>query len=153
VADNLFGSRAARRRLATPAHLLDRDQVRALRTALAAIGIRLKSLDVAVRTLSGGQRQALAVARAMMWAKRAVIMDEPTAALGPKQSGIVFDTVRRAADDGLAVLVISHDIPRMLTVADRIAVMRHGRVVLQVDASSVKLTDVIGVMLGEEVAA
>ena len=155
VADNLFLGREPlgggwRRRL----DLLDRDRMRSdARTALAAIGIRLKSLDVAVRTLSGGQRQALAVARAMMWAKRAVIMDEPTAALGPKQSGIVFDTVRRAADDGLAVLVISHDIPRMLTVADRIAVMRHGRVVLQVDASSVKLTDVIGVMLGEEVAA
>jgi ABC-type sugar transport system ATPase subunit len=89
----------------------------------------------------------------MLWARRAVLMDEPTAALGPKQAGIVFDTVRRAADEGLAVLVISHDIPRMLTVADRIAVMRHGEVVAERPASELHLADVIGLMLGEQVAA
>ena len=131
VADNLFLGREPlgngwRSRL----DILNRDQMRIrARTALGGLGIRLKSLDAPVRNLSGGQRQALAVARAMIWAKRAVIMDEPTAALGPKQSAIVFETVRSAADDGLAVLVISHDIPRMLSVADRIAVMRHGKVV------------------------
>ena len=154
VADNLFLGREPegqgwRRWLG----ILNRDRMRnEARAALGVLGIRLRSLDVPVRNLSGGQRQALAVARAMMWAKRVVIMDEPTAALGPKQSGIVFDTIRKAADDGLAVLVISHDIPQMLTVAHRIAVMRHGRVVVEVDAASVKLADVIGVMLGEEVA-
>jgi ABC-type sugar transport system ATPase subunit len=134
--------------------MLNREQMRKdASTALGRLGIKVKSLNVPVRNLSGGQRQALAVARAMMWAKRAVLMDEPTAALGPKQSGIVFDTVRKAADDGLAVLVISHDIPRMLVVADRIAVMRHGVVVAERAARDLHLNDVIGLMLGAEVAA
>jgi len=154
VADNLFlGREPEDRGWKRWLGVLNRDQMRDdARTALGVLGIRVKSLDVPVRNLSGGQRQALAVARAMTWARRVVIMDEPTAALGPKQSAIVFEAVRKAADDGLAVLVISHDIPRMLNVADRIAVMRHGRVVTDVDATAVKLADVIGVMLGEHVA-
>jgi simple sugar transport system ATP-binding protein len=123
------------------------------RAALARLGIKIKSMNTPVRNLSGGQRQALAVARAMLWARRAILMDEPTAALGPKQTGIVFDTVRKAADDGLAVLVISHDIPRMLTVADRIAVMRHGVVVATRPAASLHINDVIGLMLGVEAPA
>jgi ABC-type sugar transport system ATPase subunit len=123
------------------------------RDALARLGISLRDYRVPVRNLSGGQRQALAVARAITWATTAVLMDEPTAALGPKQSAIVYETVRAAAARGLAVLVISHDIPRMLAVADRIAVMRHGAVVAELDAKAVKLTDVIGLMLGEEVRA
>ena len=155
VADNLFlGREPAEQGWRRVFGILNRDAMRdEARKALGILGIRVKSLDAPVRTLSGGQRQALAVARAIMWAKRVIIMDEPTAALGPKQSGIVFDTVRKAADDGLAVLVISHDIPRMLTVADRIAVMRHGRVVFDGSAAGLKLADVIGVMLGEEVVA
>jgi len=154
VADNLFlGREPEEHRGRRQYGVLDRDRMRNdARAALGVLGIRVRSLDAPVRHLSGGQRQALAVARAILWAKRAIIMDEPTAALGPKQSGIVFDVVRKAADDGLAVLVISHDIPRMLTIADRIAVMRHGRVVAHVDARAVKLADVIGIMLGQEVA-
>lgn len=123
------------------------------RAALGRLGINVRNLNVPVRNLSGGQRQALAVARAINWATTAVLMDEPTAALGPMQSAIVYETVKAAAARGLAVLVISHDIPRMLSVAHRIAVMRHGRVITELDAGAVKLADVIGLMLGEEVAA
>jgi simple sugar transport system ATP-binding protein len=131
--------------------VLDRHRMRDEgRAALARLGIKLRAMNTPVRNLSGGQRQALAVARAMLWAKRAILMDEPTAALGPKQTGIVFDTVRKAADDQLAVLIISHDIPRMLTVADRIAVMRHGLVVAVRPAASLHINDVIGLMLGVE---
>jgi simple sugar transport system ATP-binding protein len=131
--------------------VLDRQSMRDEgRAALARLGIKLRAMNTPVRNLSGGQRQALAVARAMLWAKRAILMDEPTAALGPKQTGIVFDTVRKAADDQLAVLIISHDIPRMLTVADRIAVMRHGLVVAVRPAASLRINDVIGLMLGVE---
>jgi simple sugar transport system ATP-binding protein len=153
VADNLFLGRELPRagwwgRLG----MLHRDRMRdETREALARLGIQLRSLSVPVRNLSGGQRQALAVARAITWATTAVLMDEPTAALGPKQSAIVYETITAAASRGLAVLVISHDIPRMLEVADRIAVMRHGLVVAERPASSLKLTDVIGLMLGEEV--
>ena len=155
VADNLFlGQEPDRTGWRRFFGVLDRQRMRKdARAALARLGISLRSLSVPVRNLSGGQRQALAVARAMLWARRAVLMDEPTAALGPKQTGIVFDTVKRAANEGLAVLVISHDIPRMLTVADRIAVMRHGEVVAERNASDLRLADVVGLMLGEQVAA
>ncbi|MBN9021745.1 MAG: sugar ABC transporter ATP-binding protein, partial [Rhizobiales bacterium] len=108
---------------------LDRRKMRQMaREAIAAAGIStLNSVDRAVRDLSGGQRQAIAVARAVMWATTAILMDEPTAALGTKQTDIVYESIRRAADRGLAVIVVSHDIPKMLSLADRIAVMRHGR--------------------------
>lgn len=155
VADNLFLGREEvgpgwRARLG----ILDRRRMLGdTRDALARLGISLRDYRVTVRNLSGGQRQALAVARAITWATTAVLMDEPTAALGPKQSAIVYETVRAAAARGLAVLVISHDIPRMLDVAHRIAVMRHGAVVTELDAKAVKLTDVIGLMLGQEVRA
>ena len=108
VTDNLFLGREPReagwRRWLG---VLDRQHMRHEgRDQLARLGIKLRTMNVPVRNLSGGQRQALAVARAMLWARRAILMDEPTAALGPKQTGIVFDTVRKAANDGLAVLVI-----------------------------------------------
>ena len=153
VAENMFlGREPAYAGIRGRLGMLDRDRMRDdTRVALAQLGINLRSLRVPVRNLSGGQRQALAVARANAWATTAVLMDEPTAALGPKQSSIVYETVTAAAARGLAVLVISHDIPRMLHVADRIAVMRHGMVIAERPASSLKLTDVIGLMLGEEV--
>jgi simple sugar transport system ATP-binding protein len=116
--------------------------------ALTELGITLQSLRGAVRNLSGGQRQAVAVARAVMWARTAILMDEPTAALGTKQTAIVYDSIRAAADRGLAVVVISHDIPRMLTLADQIAVMRHGRIVVTRPASELTLPEVVGLMLG-----
>lgn len=155
VADNLFlGREAVAGGWGGWFGVLERGAMLAeTRAALARLGINVRNLNVPVRNLSGGQRQALAVARAINWATTAVLMDEPTAALGPKQSAIVYDTVKAAAGRGLAVLVISHDIPRMLNVAHRIAVMRHGRVITELDASAVKLADVIGLMLGEEVAA
>jgi simple sugar transport system ATP-binding protein len=155
VADNLFlGREPTRAGLRGWFGTLDRDRMRTdTEHALERLGIRLRSLNMPVRNLSGGQRQALAVARAITWATTAVLMDEPTAALGPKQSAIVYETVSAAAARGLAVLVISHDIPRMLTVANRVAVMRHGQVVATRPAADLRVTDVIGLMLGEEVAA
>lgn len=155
VADNLFlGREPVRGGWGSLLGVLDRARmVEETKQAMSRLGISLRDYNVPVGNLSGGQRQALAVARAITWATTAVLMDEPTAALGPKQSAIVYETVQAAAERGLAVLVISHDIPRMLEVAHRIAVMRHGSVVAVRDAKSVRLTDVIGLMLGEEVRA
>jgi simple sugar transport system ATP-binding protein len=155
VADNLFlGRETMRTGIRGRLGILDRDRMRdETRAALSRLGIHLRTLNVPVRDLSGGQRQALAVARAITWATTAVLMDEPTAALGPKQSAIVYETVAAAAERGLAVLVISHDIPRMLSVASRVAVMRHGQVVATRPAAELRVTEVIGLMLGEEVAA
>jgi len=81
------------------------------------------------KTLSGGQRQSIAIAKAVLWESRLVVMDEPTAALGVTQTRMVLDLVRRLAARGHGVLLISHNVVDMLDVADRIAVMRHGRMV------------------------
>ncbi len=78
---------------------------------LAGLGIGLKSMNVPVKSLSGGERQALAVAKAVTWCTSALIMDEPTAALGARQQALVYQTMRAAANRNLGVLVISHDIP------------------------------------------
>jgi ABC-type sugar transport system ATPase subunit len=97
--------------------------------AIRRLGVSLPAVDAAIGSLSGGQRQAVAIARAVRWAENVLLMDEPTAALGVRQTEIVTNVIRAAADSGLGVLVISHDMPHMLRTADRIAVLRHGVVV------------------------
>ena len=114
---------------------------------LSELGIGLKSMTVPVRSLSGGERQALAVVKAVTWAKTALIMDEPTAALGARQSALVYRTIRNAAESGLAVLVISHDIPKMLEVSDRISVMRHGKVIADLNSKETNIQTVLSLML------
>jgi len=152
VAENMFLGREPLTRglIAGWPQSLDRRKMRqAAEAAIAAAGIStLSSVDRVVRDLSGGQRQAIAVARAVMWATTAILMDEPTAALGTKQTDIVYESIRSAASRGLAVVVISHDIPKMLSLADRIAVMRQGRTVSNLPARDLTLTDVVTLMLG-----
>ncbi|WP_333685698.1 ATP-binding cassette domain-containing protein, partial [Enterocloster lavalensis] len=114
---------------------------------LAELGIGLKSLSVPVKSLSGGERQALAVAKAVAWCESVLIMDEPTAALGARQQALVYSTMRAAAQKNLGVLVISHDIPKMLEVADRICIMRQGVVIADLMASETNLQAVLSLML------
>jgi D-xylose transport system ATP-binding protein len=106
-----------RRMAERTAELLDRLQV------------RLPDLDAAVALMSGGQRQAVAVARAVAFSSRLVILDEPTAALGLRESARVLDLVRRLKDDGVAVILISHSMDHVMAVADRAMVLRRGRAV------------------------
>lgn len=117
--------------------------------ALRELSIELPSVRVPVRELSGGQRQAVAVARAVLWSRMAILMDEPTAALGTKQSDVVCSTIKEVARRGLGVFVISHDIPRMLEVADTAAVLRRGQVVLEAPARDVTITDIVHAMVGD----
>jgi simple sugar transport system ATP-binding protein len=154
VAENVFlGHEVYRERFPRWLGVLDRRRMeRRADTILKSLGIELPSLDEPVKSLSGGQRQAVAVGRATMWATSAILFDEPTAALGARQSEIVIDLVRRTADRGLAVLVISHDIPRMLSAADRLVVMRHGSTVWEAPAKGVEVTDVVTQMVSGEVA-
>ncbi len=125
-----------------------RDMGEQAQTALDQVGTTIKSLGQPVRDLSGGQRQAVAIARAVMWARSAILMDEPTAALGTRQTDRTNELIRRAADRGLGVLVVSHDIPNMLEVADRMAIMRHGVVVHSQPCSELSIENVVSLMLG-----
>jgi ABC-type sugar transport system ATPase subunit len=91
----------------------------------------VRSIRQPVATLSGGQRQAVAVAKAVMWNSKLVMLDEPTAALGVAQTRMVLDLIRRLRDRGLAVMVISHNLNDVFEVADRVAILHLGRMVAQ----------------------
>jgi ABC-type sugar transport system ATPase subunit len=121
--------------------------------ALRELSINLPSLTVPIRDLSGGQRQAVAVARAVMWSRTAVLMDEPTAALGARQSEIIADLMRTVAARGLGVLVISHDLPRILKAADTITVLWRGETVLEAAASELTVPDLVATMVGYQQGA
>jgi ABC-type sugar transport system ATPase subunit len=106
----------------------------------------VRSIRQPVASLSGGQRQSVAVARAVMWNSKLVIMDEPTAALGVAQTRMVLDLIRRLADKGLAVLVISHNLNDVFEVADRLAVLYLGRMVAQGAAGEFDRQSVVELM-------
>src|SRR6185503_7272416 len=109
------------------------------RTTLDGLSVRtLQSVRTPVAALSGGQRQTVAIARSVLWNSKVVILDEPTAALGVAQTEQVLALVRRLADAGLGVLLISHNLNDVFQVADEIAVLYLGTMVAQVQAADVK---------------
>jgi ABC-type sugar transport system ATPase subunit len=111
---------------------------------LASLSVTtVKSVRQAVASLSGGQRQSVAVAKAVMWNSKLVILDEPTAALGVAQTKQVLDLVRRLAERGLAVILISHNLNDVFAVSDRIAVLRLGQLVATVDTGEVDSQEVV----------
>ena len=103
----------------------------------------VKSIRQKVASLSGGQRQTVAIARAVLWNSKVVILDEPTAALGVAQTEQVLKLVRQLADNGLAVIVISHNLNDVFQVADNIAAMYLGTMAAQIDKNSVNQNDVV----------
>ena len=109
---------------------------------------RLPGITHAVEDLSGGQRQGVAVARAAVFARKLVIMDEPTAALGVRETGQVLDLIRAIRDRGLPVILISHNMPNVFDVADRIHVMRLGRRVALTTPQAHSMADVVAIMTG-----
>jgi len=118
------------------------------RAALQQLGISLPTVEVPVSLLSGGQRQAVAIARAVKWARRVVLLDEPTASLGTRQADIVVNLIRNVARQGLGVMLISHDMDRLTRIADRIVVMRRGSVAAEFPGASVTLSQIVEAMLG-----
>ncbi len=114
----------------------------------ARLGVTADAKRKSVRALSGGQRQGVAVARAVTWAKSIVLLDEPTASLGVVQTRNVLDSVRRVADSGLAVVLVSHSMPDVLAVADRIEVLRLGRRVAQFDRRAASMESLVSAMTG-----
>jgi len=119
-------------------HLLNEDDMeRAAAQTLASLKVTtVRSIREPVASLSGGQRQSVAISKAVMWNSKLVIMDEPTAALGVVQTRQVLDLMKRLRDRGLAVMVISHNLNDVFEVADRIAVLQLGRMVAQDKASA-----------------
>jgi fructose transport system ATP-binding protein len=110
--------------------------------------IGISSMKQAVETLSGGQRQGVAVARSAAFAKHVVIMDEPTAALGVKEGNMVLDLIRRVRDRGLPVILISHNMPHVFEIADRIHIQRLGRRAAVVNPKKISMSDTVAVMTG-----
>jgi fructose transport system ATP-binding protein len=108
----------------------------------------LQSITQPVDSLSGGQRQTVAVARAAAFGRRVVIMDEPTAALGVRESKGVLDLIKRISGSGIPVVLISHDIPAVFEVADRIHIHRLGRRTAVVRPQDHTMNEVVGIMTG-----
>jgi len=151
IATNIFLGREQRRaglsgRLL---RLLDkRGMRREAARHFAELQIGVQSIAQPVEDLSGGQRQGVAVARAATWARRLVIMDEPTAALGVKETQQVLDLIRRVRERGLPVILISHDMPHVFELADRIHIMRLGRRVAVVTPESHTMSEAVAIMTG-----
>jgi D-xylose transport system ATP-binding protein len=112
--------------------------------ALASLAVRtVKSVRQKVSSLSGGQRQTVAIAKTVLWNSKVVILDEPTAALGVAQTAQVLDLVRRLADQGMAVILISHNMLDVLKVSDSVAALYLGRMAAQVRTSEVNQTQIV----------
>ncbi len=151
IATNLFLGREVRCRgiLGSWFRLLDKRRMKSeAQREMAELKFRLPSIDSAVEDLSGGQRQGVAVARAAIFARRLVIMDEPTAALGVRESGEVLNLIRTIRDRGLPVLLISHNMPHVFELADRIHIMRLGRRVALTTPKQHSMGEVVAIMTG-----
>lgn len=147
---NIFLGREHRRRgiLGTLGFLDQERMYRETSEQLRRLGVRVPNLRRRLVTLSGGQRQGVAVARAVMWASKVVIMDEPTAALGVAQTAMVLDLMRQVRNNGIPVVFISHNMPHVFEVSDRIVVLRLGQVVAELDPRTATIDDAVAAMTG-----
>jgi len=146
IASNLYLGREVRRQGIAGSVFRRLDMPRMRQDAsqhLADLKIGIKAVSQAVETLSGGQRQGVAVARAAAFGRGVIIMDEPTAALGVRESGQVIDLIRSIRDRGIPVVLISHDMPHVFEVADRVCALYLGRVAAEVKASEVTHSQIV----------
>jgi fructose transport system ATP-binding protein len=119
------------------------------RQELDRLGITtLQDVSVAIENLSGGQRQAVAVARAAAFGSRVVVLDEPTAALGVRESNQVLDLIRRLRNEGIPVILISHNMPHVFDVADRIHIQRLGKRAAVITPKTHSMTEAVAIMTG-----
>ncbi len=116
--------------------------------ALQALGIRFPTLTAPIENLSGGQRQAVAIARAVYWDAKLMIMDEPTNNLGVPEQKKVLDLIRRLRDKGVPVILISHTLPDVFAVADRLMVMHRGRKVTEKKSAETTTEELVQYMVG-----
>jgi D-xylose transport system ATP-binding protein len=119
----------------------------ATRKVIGRLNPRFQNFKSPVKSLSGGQRQSVAIARAIHFNARILIMDEPTAALGPAETAQVRDLVKQLKDEGIGIFLISHDIHDVFDLSDRISVMYHGRIVDTVNKADVDADSVLGMII------
>jgi fructose transport system ATP-binding protein len=151
IAENLFLGRELRRpgllgqlfRMLDKKAMLEQSVER-----MNELKVGIRSMGQAVETLSGGQRQCVAVARAAAFASHLVILDEPTAALGVKEGSMVLELIRRVRDKGLPVILISHNMPHVFDIADRIHVARLGKRAAVLNPKHISMSDAVAVMTG-----
>jgi len=151
ISENLFLGRELRRPgfLGNLLRMLDKKKM--LQESIARmqeLKVGIRSMTQPVETLSGGQRQCVAVGRAAAFAQHVVIMDEPTAALGVKEGNMVLELIRRVRDRGLPVVLISHNMPHVFEVADRIHVARLGKRAAVLNPKKISMSDTVAVMTG-----
>jgi simple sugar transport system ATP-binding protein len=116
--------------------------------AFKDLGVRIQDTSAPVANMSGGQRQGIAICRAVTWASKVVFMDEPTAALGVVQTRNVLEQIKRVREHGLSVVLISHNMPEVFEVADRIEVLRLGQRVARLRPKEVSMEDIVSAMTG-----
>jgi len=151
TANVFIGREIVRRGPLRPFKVLDRRAMH-LRASVEfqALGVPVANPKLRVDGLSGGQRQGVAIARAALWARNLVLLDEPTAALGVRQKASVEQLMAQLRERGLGVLLISHDVPEVLKLADRITILRQGRVVAARPAHELDVEYVVSRMVGGE---
>lgn len=156
VASNLYLGREERRPgiLGSVFRMMDTAGMRKRAKAeLMALGIStLQDVTVPVENLSGGQRQAVAVARAAAFGSKIVVLDEPTAALGVRESGQVLELVKKLRDNGIPVILISHNMPQVFEVADRIHIQRLGKRAATITPTTHTMTEAVAIMTGATTA-
>ena len=151
AAGNLFLGRELRTRTGS---LDDSAMASATRDLLKRLNPRFKNLSTPVRSLSGGQRQSVAIARAVHFNAKILIMDEPTAALGPAETEQVRELIEQLKSEGIGIFLISHDIHDVFDLADRISVMMQGRLVGTVDKNKVSKDEVLAmIIMGQKPAS
>jgi len=152
IADNLFMGREVRKAgvLGTLMRKLDRAHMEKFaRDKLSELGLlTIQNINQSVETLSGGQRQGVAVARAAAFGSKVIIMDEPTAALGVKESRKVLDLIRDVKSRGMPIVLISHNMPHVFEVADRIHIHRLGKRLCVIDPKDHSMSDAVAFMTG-----
>lgn len=156
IASNIYLGRELRKPgiLGSVFRMLDSKGMRSMaHETISLLGIEtLQDITQAVETLSGGQRQAVAVARAAAFGSKVVILDEPTAALGVRESRQVVELIKRLREAGLPVVLISHDMPQVFELADRIHVQRLGRRVAVITPQTHSMNDAVAMMTGARAA-
>jgi len=156
VAANMYLGRELRRQgpLGSLMRLMDTKAMREnAKAELAGLGIStLQDVTVPIENLSGGQRQAVAVARAAAFGSKVVVLDEPTAALGVRESNQVLELILRLRDRGIPVILISHNMPHVFDVADRIHIQRLGKRAATITPETHSMTDAVAIMTGAKAA-